>query len=62
LEGDDGADVAKHGVFERGFVVAEHELADVLVRHGQVQTVFARFGEDGCEGFVAKFWNSSTYR
>ena len=37
-----GTDVAKDGVFDLVL-----ELGDKLVRHRQVQAIFARFGKDG---------------
>ncbi len=43
-EGDEGADIAKDGLPHSG-----GELGDVLVTQREVEPVFARFGQDGCE-------------
>ena len=52
-EGEQGADVAKHGLAD-----GERELVDVLMREREAERVFAGLGEDrreGVRGEVMKF-------
>lgn len=44
-EGDEGADIAKHGFPHGG-----GELGNVLMAQGEVEPVFPRLGQDGGEG------------